>query len=277
METYLSCRLFWLRFHFCRSRFLKGKGSTEFLPALGSHGKGRLGGSLYLQLTTSPISSWASGKKSRMSKTHGTRGEPNPPRDRRGALTSSFAAPSAELTCGRKQTASGRSPQTKVPARPAPARTIPGRVTSAASRRRVRISHPAPRAAERSGTARPMPVRARPPPARGASRAQRRRGRGGAWACLAGRRGRAAEGACAGRGRRSPSSWASWRGRGRVPGACGPRRAESLRESGLPGRCRSSRRRSCWDPLKNILFKNKQTRRRPTLFGLGGSSAVTVK
>ena len=99
---------------------------------------------------------------------------------------------------------------------------------------------------------------ARPPAAGpGASRAQRCRERGGPGPRgapgLAGRR----RGACAGRGHRSPSSWASWRRGGRVPGACGPRRAESLREAGLPGRCRSSRRPSCWDPPKQqSLAKN---------------------
>lgn len=149
-----------------------------------------------------------------------------------------------------------RSPRTKVPARPAPARpparTMPGRVTSAASRRRVRISHPDPPAAERSRAPRPGPPRARPPPPQVPGRLQGpARPRPAAGLHLAGRAaGRAAQGACAGRGPRSPSSWASWRRGGRVPGACGPRRAESLCEPGLLGSDRSSRRPSCWDPRR---------------------------
>lgn len=37
--AYLSGRLFWLRFHFRRSRFLKGKGSTECLHRAQPRGK----------------------------------------------------------------------------------------------------------------------------------------------------------------------------------------------------------------------------------------------
>lgn len=153
LETYLSRHLFGLRFHFCRRGFLQGKEvALSLLPREGSRGKDTGTGRVYLQPTTSPISAWAWGEKRTVSE-QARRSARTPPGARAGSyLLLRRALGGADL----RGEAHGRVGAARTPCARPPARTMPGRVTSAASRRRrrVRISHPAPPAAERSRTQR---------------------------------------------------------------------------------------------------------------------------
>ncbi|KAL0615572.1 hypothetical protein AAY473_016028 [Plecturocebus cupreus] len=140
-------------------RFLKGKSSTE-RPHRGRPAENkRLRSWLYLPLTTARISSWAwiEKKKSQREDKAGQRltGNPPPHPAEGHALTSSLAAPSAELTCEEKKTCGWTRAAVPGPARP------PGPENNArprdvtASRRPVRIAPSAPQTAEPSRT--PVP------------------------------------------------------------------------------------------------------------------------